>query len=401
MRRVLLGILGVLGAAAAPADERWSVDGLLDLRAVHAEGPPGYLYGGVNTVRFDSDHEGLRLGRASVDGRVQITDTVSASTVVDAYDDGDMNAVGVSEAFILWRPFPGNALRWRVKAGAFFLPASLEHRLAGWASPYTLSASSVNTWLGEEFRVLGTEIEARWLGASSGYRGDVGVSVGVFGWNEGAGVILADRGWALTDRPSLLFGHLGVQEYDLYYEVDRRPGAYAGLSWRHHERLEVRALRYDNRADPAAHNLGGDHQAWHTQFTTIGARWEPLDWLALLAQRLEGMTSIGPNGSDGQFRMQYAAWYALASAEHGHERFSIRYDHLSTEQLSGFYGPLANEAGHALTAAWMHRLADHWELDAEWLRVVSDYPPRLAAGFAAAETDTQVQLAIRYRFRLE
>jgi hypothetical protein len=387
--------------AIARADDTLILDALLDLRAVHADTEPSYVYGGVGPTRFDDDHDGLRLGRASLSARLRLTDTVGATAVIDAYGDGEPNPVGVSEAFVQWRPFPSSAWRWQVKGGAFFLPASLEHRLAGWTSPYTLSASALNTWLGEEFRVLGTEVEARWLGAATGYRGDVGVFVGVFGWNEGAGVVMAERGWALTDRPTLIFGRLARNSERLYYETDGRPGAYAGLSWRHHDRLEVRALGYDNRADPGASNGSGE-TAWRTRFVTVGARWEPLDWLALLAQHIDGSTAIGPNGSSEQFVMNYSSWYALASVERGRDRLSVRFDKFATEQLSGFYGPPpADETGHALTAAWMHRFDEHWELGAEWLRVVSDFPPRAAAGFAPAATDTQVQLAVRYRFRFE
>ena len=390
-----------LWAAQAAAEDTLTLDGLVDLRAVSATALPSYVDGGVGTVRFDDAHDGLRLGRASLAARLRITDTLSATAVVDAYDDGDQDPVGISEAYVAWRPFPSNALRWQVKAGAFFLPVSLEHRLVGWSNPYTLSASALNTWVGEEFRVIGTEVEARWLGAAIGYRGDLALVAGVFAWNEGAGVVIAERGWALTDRPSLVFSGLGQQRPDMYYEFDGRAGAYAGLSWRHHEQLEVRALYYDNRADPAAHNLAGDAAGWHTSFSTVGARWEPLDKLTFAAQELEGRTAVGPDGSSEQFDMHFSTWYALASLEYRRERLSVRFDRFSTHQVSGFYGPPADESGHAFTIALMHRLAEHWELAAEWLRVDSQFPPRTDAGLPAASTDTQLQLAVRYRFRLD
>jgi hypothetical protein len=389
-----------LWAAQAAADDTLIIDGLVDLRAVSATAQPSYVDGGLGTVRFDDSHDGLRLGRASLSARLRITDTLSATAVVDAYDDGDQDPVGISEAFVAWRPFPTNALRWQVKAGAFFLPVSLEHRLVGWSSPYTLSASALNTWVGEEFRVIGTEIEARWLGAAIGYRGDVALVGGAFGWNEGAGVVMAERGWALTDRPSLVFSGLGRRRPGLYYEFDGRAGAYAGLSWRHHEQLEVRALYYDNRADPAAQNADGD-AAWRTSFSTIGARWEPLDNVTFAAQHLQGRTAVGADGSDDQFNMRFETWYALASVEYRRHRLSVRFDRFSTHQESGFYGRLADETGHAFTVALMHRLAERWELAAEWLRVNSQFPPRIDAGVAAASTDTQFQLAVRYRFRFE
>ena len=397
-RALLLGVL--LIPVAALAEDRLVVDGLIDLREVHTDVAPSYLYGGLGTVRFDDNHDGLRLGRASLALRLRLADTVTATAVIDSYDDGDVNGLGVTEAFVQWRPFPSNSLRWQVKAGAFFLPVSLEHRLIGWSSPYTLSASAINTWVGEEFRVLGTEVEARWLGASSGYRGDIALVGGVFGWNEGAGAVIAQRGWALTDRPSYVFGALGRQRPGLYYEFDGRPGAYGGVVWRHHERLEVRALHYDNRADPAASNLGGDG-GWNTRFDALGARWEPVDRFTVAAQYLDGRTAIGPNGSSSQLLLDLSSWYALTSVEFARDRLTLRYDRFSTLQSTGFYGPADDETGHALTLALMHRLAEHWELAAEWLRVHSSFPPRNALGGAATTTDTQLQLAVRFRFRLD
>ena len=218
----LLVSLGLAGSAAA--QERLTLDGLIDLRAVHTDATPSFLYGGLGRVRFDDDHQGLRLGRASLVARLRLTETLGATVVADAYDDGDINAVGVSEAFVQWRPFPSSSIRWQARAGAFFLPVSLEHRLLGWTSPYTLSASALNTWIGEEFRVIGAEVEARWLGAASGYRGDIALVGGAYGWNEGAGVVIAERGWALDDRPSVAFGALGAQRPGLYYQFDGEPG---------------------------------------------------------------------------------------------------------------------------------------------------------------------------------
>jgi hypothetical protein len=394
----LLGALLLSGLARA--DDRLQLDGLIDLRLVHTDAAPSYLYGGLGPVRFDDDHDGLRLGRASLALRARISETVTATAVIDAYDDGDINGAGVSEAFVQWRPFPSNSVRWQLKAGAFYLPVSLEHRLLGWSSPYTLSASAVNTWVGEEFRVLGAELEARWLGGAHGYHGDIALVGGVYGWDEGAGAVIAQRGWALTDRPSFAFGALGEARPGLYYQFDGHPGAYGGISWRHHERLEVRALHYDNRADPAASNLEG-YAGWNTRFNALGARWEPIDLLTFAAQYLDGRTAVGPNGSPTQLLMDLSAWYGLASIEFGRNRFSVRYDRFATLQTSGFYGAPSDEAGHALTVALLHRLAEQWELAAEWLRVESQFPPRASFGQAVASTDTQVQLAIRYRFRFE
>jgi hypothetical protein len=277
------------------------------------------------------------------------------------------------------------------------MPVSMENRGTGWSDVYTITPAALNTWLGEEFRTLGAEFEARWLGASHGYLGDLALVAAAYGWNDPAGVVLAERGFALTDRPSTLFGGLGRPPVTLYHEIDRRPGYYAGVAWRHHDRLELRALRYDNRADPGAATAAGGG-AWRTRFSSLGVRLEPAAPWTLIAQYLDGDTAIGPDSDpSAQFRMTYHAAFALASFEWRRERLTTRYDDFRTHQLSGFYGPPDDEAGHAWTFGWTHEIAEQWQLATEWIRVSSRFPPRAQYGMPPEMVESQVQLAIRYR----
>ena len=397
-RRIACSV-ACLWAGLAVADERLAVSGALDLRWVHSTAETSYLNGGVGTLRFDPDHEDVRLGRAFLAARLRLTDLVTLHAVVDAYGDHDRNPVDLSELWAEVRPYPTNAVRWRARIGAFFMPVSFENRGAGWSDVYGITPSALNTWIGEEFRTIGAEIEARWLGASSGYLGDVALIAAAYGWNDPAGALIADGGFRLTDRPSTLFGGLGRPPTTFYHEIDRKPGYYAGLSWRHHDRLEVRALRYDNRADPGASTAAGGG-AWRTRFSSVGARLEPTASWTFIAQYLDGDTIIGPDSAGpGQFRMSYRAAFALASLECGRERLTARFDDFATHQLGGGYIQPGDESGHAWTAAFTHELADQWQLAAEWIRVSSRFPPRLIYGEPAALIESQVQLAVRYRFR--
>lgn len=401
--RLAFGFLLALAACPAVAGDRLDLNGLVDVRMVSTDASPSYNYGGLGRTRFDDEHAGLRLGRLMLSGRFRLTDTVTLTGVAEAYGDGDRMPVGLSAAYAEWRPFPTRPVRFKLKAGAFYPPVSLEHRQIGWTSPYTLSTSALNTWIGEEFRVIGTEAEVRWLGASSGYDGDIAVVGGAFGWNDGAGTLIADRGWALTDRPTLLLGTLGHSRDNVYTELDGKPGYYAGLSWRHGEALEVRALHYDNRADPGAFNVRQEY-GWETRFTSVGLRYEPTDRVTLMAQHLEGKTYVGPDSAGPyQFEMRLMAWYGLASYERGSHRLSIRFDHFATRQDRGFWDDEYNDddAGHALTLAWFERLDEHWEFVAEYLRVRSHFGPRIDLPLPPNLTDRQVQLGVRYRFRLE
>ncbi len=401
-RLLVLALLALMPGLSAVAGDRFALTGLIDVRAVATDASTSYLNGGLGATRFDDQHQGLQLGRLMLAGRLRLTDTVTLHAVAESYGDGGNMPLGLSQAYLDWRPFPTRPVRFRLRAGAFYPPVSLEHRQIGWTSPYTLSASALNTWIGEEFRVIGTEFEARWLGASQGYGGDVAVVGGVYGWNDGAGAIIADRGWALTDRPSLVFGRLGHSAENLYTEPDGRPGYYAGLSWHHGETLEVRALHYDNRADPGAANRHLEF-AWETRFTSVGVRYEPSEHVTLMAQHLDGKTYVGADtlGPD-QFALRLQAWYGMASYERGSHRLSVRYDRFANRQDGGFDPDYtADDTGHALTVAWFERLDEHWELAAEWLRVRSKFPPRFDLNIDPRVTDRQVQIAVRYWFRFE
>ena len=388
-----------LWAAETAAQDRLSVDGALDVRWVSASGDLSFLNGGPGILRFDPQHEDIRLGRIFLAPKWRLTDILSLHAVIDAYGDHDRNAVDLSEFYLEARPFPTGPVRWRARFGAFFMPISLENRGIGWTDVYSITPSAVNTWLGEEFRTIGAELEARWLGASSGYLGDIALVAGAYAWNDPAGVLIAQNGFSLTDRPSTLFGDLGKPPLDFYHEIDRKPGYYGGLIWRHHDRLEVRALRYDNRGDPGAETAAGVY-AWRTRFSSVGARLEPSEHWTFIAQYLDGNTAVGPDsaGSD-QFYMAFHAYYALSSFEWARERLTARYDDFHTHQLSGIYDAPSDETGHSWTFAWSHECGDRWQFIGEWIHASSSFLPRIERGASAAQIETQFQLAIRYRFQ--
>jgi len=388
-----------LWPAGAGAQDRLSVTGDVDLRWVHSSGDLSFLNGGPGILRFDPEHDGIRFGRAFLAPNWRISDLVTLHAVFDAYGDHERHPVDASEFYFEVRPFPTSSIRWRARVGAFFMPASLENRGIGWTDVYSITPSAVNTWLGEEFRTVGAEVEARWLGASSGYLGDVALVAAAYGWNDPAGALLAQRGFALSDQPSPLFSGFGRPPINLYREIDHQPGYYAGVSWRHHDRLELRALRYDNRADPGATTGSGDG-AWRTRFSSLGARLEPDAHWTFITQYLNGDTAVGPDSSgDDQFRLRFHAAFVLGSFEWAQERLTARYDDFHTRQLSGFYGLPRDDAGHSWTFAWLHECGDHWQFATEWLRVASAFPPRLAQGTPVAQVQTQFQVAARYRFR--
>ena len=151
----------------------------------------------------------LQLGRARFALTQSFAEIWSAHLDASVWDDKDAHLLGATEAYLQLRPYPRAGYRLRVKAGAFYPPVSLENRASGWESPYTLSYSAINSWLATEVRTIGAEAQLEWLGTRLGHAFDLGVTGAVFGWNDQAGVVLANDGFLLHDRQTPLFGRVG------------------------------------------------------------------------------------------------------------------------------------------------------------------------------------------------
>jgi hypothetical protein len=391
--------------AVQAQDDAQSFTAQLDLRLVNTDVKQSYLDGGLGLGRLDEQHDGLQLGRAFLDYSRRFGDTLDAHLTLDTYGDGGKTPLDVTEAFLEWRPYPLDAWRWRVRFGAFYPPLSLENRGPGWQNVYALSSSAINTWIGEELRTIGSEVSATWLGSHSGGLFDLSVIAALYGWNDPAGTLLFDRGWALHDRQTGLFGGLpkvfpestARQRLELFHEIDHRPGYYAGLQLEAPNRLVIRALHYDNRADPAATN--GYESAWLTRFDSLGMRLEfSPDW-TFIAQWMKGDTGVG-SSSDGRggIILDFNSYFGLLSRELGKHRLSVRYDDFYTETVRGSDYFDSYQQGQAWTFAYTYTRDDHWQLVAEALRVSSKLEQRNLVGAPEDSIERTLQLALRYTF---
>jgi hypothetical protein len=309
MRRCLL--LAALAASGAAAEsDRHTLTAAVDVSFVHADSElDSWLEGGNGKLRFDEDHDGLRFSRAFLDYRGRLAQTLNARLVVDATDDVS-NKVDLTEAFLEWRPVPRSAWRLRGRAGAFYPRLSVENTDAGWSSPYTLSSSVINTWIGEELRAFGAELKVtRDLRRRPEHR--LSLEGGVFYGNDPTGALLTWRGWSAHDRQTGIFATLPtpavsaiqpweaegepLPKYDPFVEIDHRPGFYAGGEWQWDGRARVKVHHYDNHADPEAETPAEEY-AWQTWFDHVGVELELPRRTALLGQWMQGS---GPGGGDG------------------------------------------------------------------------------------------------------
>ena len=349
------------------------------------------------TSRLDAQHDGLRLSSVWVDYQGSVHDVVHF--VVDAvgYGDGDRFPLDLTEAYAELRPFPSGPWRSRARSSALsYAPISLENWLVGWRSPYTLSYSAINTWIGEELRTIGAEYDLDWLGRQRGYPWQLGLTGSLYGWNDPAGSLVASRGWALNDRQSTLFGRIGepgvgpihgVREF--YGNFGGSAGYYLGANASYRGALTLVALHYDNLADPRAYLSALHDYAWHTWFNSAGLRWNPTEPWTVITQWLAGHTCVGTQPDCFQF----SSAFLLASWQRGPDRVSARYDDF---QMHSYEGTFANQnRGHAWTLAYQRDLNKHLSVAVEELRVDSTLALRQRIGEPQTLVENELQLAVR------
>ena len=411
MTRTRLAIVALLltGSITASAADVAGIEaeGFFDLRGIGVDSSlPSFFHGGLGLLQFDDEHDGVRSGRFVVDVNSPITETVRMQlTTIATADEDEQNPIDVTEAYIEWRPYPQSHLRWRTKVGAFYPPVSLENRGVGWQSPYSLSSSAINTWIGEEVRSVGVEVSATSVGATLGRDVDIGAVAGVYGWNDPMGVLIFQRGWSLHDRATPMFGGIRrpfrMSDHDRYIdftdEIDSRPGYYGGLEAKWRGRHLLRVLHYDNRGDPAQHGYADD--AWLSTFDAIGARVVLPAGFTLIGQALEGETGVGPSDDGrGMLIADCRAWFLLGSYEFAKHRITLRHDRMYVASTRGAEMFDSQQRAHAWTAAYQYEYDHHWLAAAEWLEIDGSLQQREYMGLPAAAKERQLQLVLRYSF---
>ena len=380
-----------------------TLSGYGDLRAIASPPETAWLNGGLSKFRYGGDEGNFRFAEAVVQGDFHISDATSFIAVARAEPE-QRSGLDLLEGYFNWHPEAQGAWSWSVKTGAFFPTISLENDDLGWTSPYTLTPSAINSWIGEELRTIGSEGIARY---DTGGFGTFSFTGAVFCCNDPAGVLIADRGWAMDDRATGLFSDLRepmataslfhlASRTPMFEEIDGNPGWYAGLGWQMAGIGKLTVLRYDNEGDPF--RSSGGVAAWDTRFWSYGARtgWNDL---VLIAQGLQGQTVIGtPFGLSYTF---FQSAFALASYDLdgvGLEdwRASVRGDVFQTRH-PGF--SLLNEDGNAVTLALSWQGIDWLRVTGELIAMQSRKGEYLLAGFPSASVaQNEFQLSAKFFF---
>jgi hypothetical protein len=390
-------------AALAPSAS-WALDWELsaDMRLVDSDGQRSLFDGGLGTLRYDSDHEGLQIGRLRAAFTEPLGEVWALKLDASYWGQDETHSTGITEAYLEYRPYPVDGWRTRVRFGAFFPPGSMENTAPGWTSPYTLSSSAANSWIAEEVRTVGMETKLEWLGTRLGHSVDLGLTGGVFGWNDPAGVVVATNGFSLNDFQTPISGYIGARgatalpERQLFREIDGRAGYYVGAEARYLDRVTLLAVHYDNLADPSAEDEASGAYAWHTHYDSVGLRAQTESGWTAIIQWLKGEASIEPGG-------EYITWpfyskFALLSHQWGRHTVSARYDIFGVDSEQTV--PLGDEDGHSWTVAYLFDPSPQWRFALEWLHVTSEVQTRaLLLGEPTFAVENQTMFSVRYTIR--
>ena len=406
-------LLSAQSVVADDAPNRYQLTAGIDISYIDADGYKSWTEGFVGKLRYDDVNNGLSISQAFVDGHFLISDTVKVRAVVEAYDDDLGSIVDFTQAYVEWRPVPRSSNRYRLKVGGFYPHMSLENTAAGWDSPYTMSYSAINTWIAEELRTFGAELTVSRRPAMFGGAHTFSLQGAIFVANDPTGSLLAWKGWSTHNRQSRFGDELPLaplpqirpggffEQQDPFVapfrEIDGNAGYYIGGEWWYSKRLLVRAMHYDNRAEPTAFEDG--QYAWGTKFEHLAAQVAlPGEW-DLMFQWMFGTTVMGPatNGIH-MVDTEFDSKYLMLTRKFDRHRLSLRYDTFEMTQNDSTREDNNSEDGHIWTLAYFYEMSNQVSFGAEALAIKTHRCGWTYFDLDETRTEKQLQLSARFRF---
>ena len=411
MRRALL-ILALMTATAQAQTFRLS--GFVLARGIATRSQPSWLTGGFG--RFDTGAKSATDRATTHEEIAQLGADWTPVTWFDAHVQGIARheppesggrRAGLVEAYAdLRKEFGRHELQLRV--GQFFLPTSRENKDNLWTSPYTITLSALNTWIGEEFRPIGGELQwktltsnAVWTFAGGGFRG-----------NDTAGALLGWRGWSLGNRLTT-FGEVlplpplfslrdprgfadqrrdGTKPFGS--DLDGRTGVTARVRMQIPERAILQLAHVDNRGDRREYR---SEYSWQTRFNVAGGEIAGDRGTTVAAEYGWGSTGMG-FAPQALVNLEFHTWYALLSQSLRRNRLTARYDVFQTDDRDHSFAEINTERGRALTFAWFFEPNPTIRLGAEFASVSAKRAAAAQSGFDANTDGRTLTIEARYRF---
>ena len=390
-------------------DNRLQFTGIVETQLPFCDDEESWLRRGPGKLRYDDSDSGeIQLSQVGL-GLDYLFNLQSQIKVAAHYYTDPDSSVELTEAYWQYRTLNNSAWRTRYRVGAFYPDFSLENRGKLWTSPYTLSSSFINTWIGEEIRTIGAESKWTWSGKNAkANQQRLSFMAALFGFNDPMGAMISWRGWAGHDRQNGINGTLPARElpilqpkpgrpvlsedFEPFMEIDDRPGYYVGTEWELPRTLKLQAVFYDNLADD---RLVEDGQyAWRTRFYQLAADWQLPGDIELLSQFLNGNTIMKDDVVDNDFE---SAYLMLVKTLDRH-RFAVRWEYgdvIDRDDRSFDYN---KEKGDAWTLGYSYLVRENWKFSIEGTRRYSNQKSRTYFSEPTKMTEKQLLLSARYYY---
>jgi hypothetical protein len=381
-------------AVAQTSTSTFSLHGVLAGRGIYVKSQPSWMEGGVG--RFDVGADNSDDSRTvNVDVAQLGFDWTPLSWLSfhadglarhePAHDAG--RSAGLVQAYAdLYTE------HLSLRAGSFWLPTSRENVDPLWNSRYTITYSALNTWIAQEVRPIGVDLQF-----SPNFYITAGATA--FRGNDTMGTELSYRGWAFGNRISVYGEPLPTPEdgettKPIWKDLDKENGYAERLRLQLPERAMIQFTHVDNRAKLIPRI--DDQTPWRTKFNLIGGSIGASGPTTVAAEWMAGSTAVGFPG--GSYTMDFDTGYVLFSQKQGTERWTIRGERFTTKSAKSRPNDSARESGHAITLAWFHDSGKNVRTGFEYCRVKGDRPGVASAGFDPKTGGSTMTLEVRYAF---
>lgn len=406
-----IAILALVSFTLPVAGQTISVFGNVGLQAISSDAPTSWIEGGFGRLQGGTDGEEADealIGELNLG--LEWLPSATTAVFVHGLARGETQAredwtAGIVEAW-------GEALfhldsihEFRLRAGTMILPTSRENTGEFWTSPYLVSFSSINSWIAEEVRPTGIDVQYRRDDGTNSVR----VAATGFVGNDAAGTLLGWRGWSVGNRLTTFDEELplpplfslrdgfpmqkpGTTPYGR--DLDGRIGWAARARFDRWNRLTVQATHYDNRGDRDIH---GDQYAWQTSFDLLGLEFHPGAGFTIISEYITGETQMGPSVGT-RVELDFESVYVLASYSRGWFRISGRYDSFSTTERD--FSPAENndEDGDATAIAIAIQPNQVFRAAIELLDVDVERSAALESGAQLQNGGDAILVQFRYSF---
>lgn len=416
-KNVIASAIGLLALSHSSAQAvEYSLSGLVEVAAVDVSGSgKSFADGGWGKFRFNNDNQAsVVLNQLVLSNKITFTDTLSASVTLLGYQDDVNNEAGVSEAYIQYKGLPTTSgYRFSGRAGILYPHISMNNFLIGWNSPYTVSYSTINSWIAEELRHLGAEVSVERLGKFHQSDWDIKLTASLLTHNDPTGALLAWHGWNIHNRQSLWHeklqlppfpalqdgGALQTQAWatDPFKEIDDKVGYHIVTEWKSKKhRTQFNLGYYDNRADPFIEEQG--QYAWHTKFVHGGLTYRVTREDTIIMQFMHGSTVMQNWWRKDIVNNQFSSATFMYSHSWGDTRLTGRAEVFNIEDNDLTPGDYNDESGSAFTLSLRYKFSKQWYAFVEGTLMDTKRFEREIRTGTEHQNERMLQLTARYYF---